>query len=70
MSKLCVPGAKIIDICEQGDKLMEEELSKVYRDKKTNKGALTLDSGRLSGFFFFFFLDSVSCDPKVCQGGN
>ena len=41
MSKLCVPGAKIIDICEQGDKLMEEELSKVYRDKKTNKGALT-----------------------------
>ncbi|EGS20506.1 putative curved DNA-binding protein [Thermochaetoides thermophila DSM 1495] len=38
VSKLCVPGAKIIDICEQGDKLMEEELSKVYRDKKTNKG--------------------------------
>lgn len=39
MSKLCVPGAKITDICDQGDKLLEEEVSKVYRGKKVLKGA-------------------------------
>lgn len=39
MSKLCVAGSKVVDICETGDKLIEEELSKVYRGKKINKGA-------------------------------
>lgn len=39
MSKLCVAGEKIIDICEKGDKLIEEELTKVYRGKKITKGA-------------------------------
>ncbi|CEI39017.1 unnamed protein product [Fusarium venenatum] len=38
VSKLVVPGAKIVDICQQGDKLLEEEISKVYRGKKINKG--------------------------------
>ncbi|OAA55567.1 Peptidase M24, structural domain protein [Niveomyces insectorum RCEF 264] len=38
VSGLCVAGAKIVDICEQGDKLIEEELAKVYRGKKVNKG--------------------------------
>ncbi|CAK7217608.1 hypothetical protein SCUCBS95973_003212 [Sporothrix curviconia] len=38
VSALCVAGAKIVDICEQGDKLIEEELTKVYRGKKVNKG--------------------------------
>lgn len=38
VSKLCVPGAKIVDICQQGDKLLEEEIAKVYRGKKINKG--------------------------------
>ena len=38
MSKLCVPGAKIVEICEKGDKLLEEEIGKVYRGKKVNKG--------------------------------
>lgn len=39
VSKLVVPGAKIVDICQQGDKLIEEEISKVYRGKKINKGS-------------------------------
>lgn len=39
MSKLCVAGSKVVEICETGDKLIEEELSKVYRGKKINKGA-------------------------------
>ncbi|KAL2017020.1 hypothetical protein VTK56DRAFT_2664 [Thermocarpiscus australiensis] len=38
VSKLCVAGAKIVDICEKGDKLIEEEIAKVYRGKKINKG--------------------------------
>jgi methionine aminopeptidase len=38
VSKLCVPGAKIVEICEKGDALLEEELGKVYRGKKINKG--------------------------------
>ncbi|KAI9166858.1 Curved DNA-binding protein [Paramyrothecium foliicola] len=38
VSQLCVPGAKIVDICQQGDKLLEEEVAKVYRGKKITKG--------------------------------
>lgn len=38
VSKLIVPGAKIVDICEKGDKLLEEEIAKVYRGKKVTKG--------------------------------
>lgn len=38
VSKLVVPGAKIVDICQQGDKLIEEEVAKVYRGKKITKG--------------------------------
>ncbi|KAK4135374.1 Creatinase/aminopeptidase [Trichocladium antarcticum] len=38
VSKLVVPGSKIVDICEKGDKLIEEEIAKVYRGKKITKG--------------------------------
>lgn len=38
VSKLVVPGAKIIEVCQKGDKLIEEEIAKVYRGKKVNKG--------------------------------
>ncbi|KAK3940516.1 peptidase M24, structural domain protein [Diplogelasinospora grovesii] len=38
VSKLCVAGEKIITICEKGDKLLEEEIAKVYRGKKVTKG--------------------------------
>ena len=38
VAKLCVAGAKIVDICDKGDKLLEDELSKVYRGKKITKG--------------------------------
>jgi len=32
------PGAKIVDLCEAGDKYIEEQCSKVYKDKKVTKG--------------------------------
>ncbi|PKS09986.1 hypothetical protein jhhlp_004610 [Lomentospora prolificans] len=38
VKELCVPGAKIVEICEKGDQLIEEEVAKVYRGKKVTKG--------------------------------
>ncbi|KAJ4407842.1 hypothetical protein N0V82_009825 [Gnomoniopsis sp. IMI 355080] len=35
---LCIAGEKIVDICEKGDKLLEEEVAKVWRGKKVQKG--------------------------------
>ena len=34
VSKLCVAGEKIVTICQKGDKLIEEEVAKVYRTTK------------------------------------
>ncbi len=39
VTQLCVAGEKIVTICEKGDKLLDEEVSKVYRGKKIPKGA-------------------------------
>lgn len=36
---LCVASKKIVDICEKGDKLLEEEIAKVWRGKKVTKGS-------------------------------
>lgn len=38
MKKLCVEGAKILEICQKGDKLLEDEVAKVYKGKKITKG--------------------------------
>lgn len=38
VTALCVAGEKIVTICEKGDKLLDEEISKVYRGKKIAKG--------------------------------
>ncbi|KAK3952746.1 peptidase M24, structural domain-containing protein [Pseudoneurospora amorphoporcata] len=38
VSKLVAAGEKIVNICAKGDKLIEEELAKVYRGKKITKG--------------------------------
>lgn len=38
VTKLCVADEKIVTICEKGDKLLEEEIAKVYRGKKISKG--------------------------------
>jgi hypothetical protein len=35
---LCSEGAKIVEICQKGDELLEEELTKVYKGKKITKG--------------------------------
>jgi methionine aminopeptidase len=34
VSKLCVAGEKIVAICQKGDKLIEEEVAKVFRTTK------------------------------------
>jgi len=38
VTALCVAGEKIVTICEKGDKLLEDEIAKVYRGKKITKG--------------------------------
>jgi hypothetical protein len=38
VTQLCVAGEKIVTICEKGDKLLDEEIAKVYRGKKIAKG--------------------------------
>ncbi|KAI1074682.1 Creatinase/aminopeptidase [Whalleya microplaca] len=34
VSKLCVAGEKVVTICQKGDKLIEDEVAKVYRTTK------------------------------------
>jgi len=34
----CLEGEKILSICERGDKLLGEEVAKVYKGKKISKG--------------------------------
>jgi curved DNA binding protein len=34
----CIEGAKIVEVCEKGDKLLEEEVAKVFKGKKIAKG--------------------------------
>jgi curved DNA binding protein len=34
----CVEGANIVDLCVKGDKMIEEEVAKVYKGKKIPKG--------------------------------
>ena len=34
---LCIPGADIYAICQEGDKFMDEELKKVFTNKKSKK---------------------------------
>ena len=34
---MCVPGAKVLDICECGDKYMTEETAKVFKKEKEMK---------------------------------
>ncbi|KAB8345893.1 hypothetical protein FH972_022948 [Carpinus fangiana] len=36
--KATVPGAKIVEICQKGDKLLDEEVAKVFKGKKITKG--------------------------------
>ncbi|KAL1311043.1 hypothetical protein AAFC00_001258 [Neodothiora populina] len=38
VSGWCKEGASIVDLCERGDKLLEEEVAKVYKGKKISKG--------------------------------
>jgi ERBB-3 binding protein len=41
---LCVPNANLLELCEKGDSLLEEETAKVYKGKKISKGTPVLNS--------------------------
>ncbi|KAJ5102171.1 hypothetical protein NUU61_004393 [Penicillium alfredii] len=38
VAALCLEGEKIVEICQKGDKLLDEEIAKVYKGKKITKG--------------------------------
>ncbi|KAK3110095.1 hypothetical protein LTR53_015968 [Teratosphaeriaceae sp. CCFEE 6253] len=38
VKKLCTEGAKILEICQKGDKLLTDEVAKVFKGKKISKG--------------------------------
>ncbi|KAJ5388617.1 Winged helix-turn-helix transcription repressor DNA-binding [Penicillium cosmopolitanum] len=38
VAPLCIEGEKIVEICQKGDKLLDEEIAKVYKGKKIAKG--------------------------------
>ncbi|KAJ5648101.1 hypothetical protein N7490_004473 [Penicillium lividum] len=38
VAALCLEGEKIVEICQKGDKLLDEEIAKVYKGKKIAKG--------------------------------
>ncbi|KAJ5722308.1 hypothetical protein N7488_000343 [Penicillium malachiteum] len=38
VTALCLEGEKIVEICEKGDQLLDEEIAKVYKGKKILKG--------------------------------
>jgi hypothetical protein len=37
-----VAGEKIVSICERGDRMLEEEIGKVYKGKKILKGTVMI----------------------------
>jgi methionine aminopeptidase len=38
VKEACTPGANLLEICQKGDALLEEETGKVYKGKKIAKG--------------------------------
>lgn len=34
----CQEGSKIVEICQKGDKMLDDEIAKVYKGKKITKG--------------------------------
>lgn len=44
--KLAVEGATVLSLCQEGDKLLDEETQKVYKGKKISKGMIFIESSR------------------------
>ncbi|KAK5137195.1 hypothetical protein LTR08_000700 [Meristemomyces frigidus] len=38
VKKLCTEGTKILEICQKGDKILDDEVAKVFKGKKISKG--------------------------------
>jgi methionine aminopeptidase len=44
VKEACVAGANLLEICQKGDSLLEEETGKVYKGKKIAKGMYSRDN--------------------------
>ena len=62
----CVEGEKILEICQRGDKLLEEEVAKVYKGKKISKGSTRRDvTPTVSADAMIRDISSHHCLPKL-----
>lgn len=52
VKEACVAGANLLEICQKGDALLEEETGKVFKGKKTVKGCVKEDNKLISGIAF------------------
>jgi len=65
VTALCVAGEKIVTICEKGDKLLEEEISKVYRGKKISKGMCKYHLNCISALWLTLFPRHFTPDHRL-----
>lgn len=60
--KLAVDGATVLSLCQEGDKLLDEETQKVYKGKKISKG-MTL----IVVVLFHLLFDELCWILGICQ---
>ncbi|KTW25898.1 DNA-binding protein, 42 kDa [Pneumocystis carinii B80] len=71
IKKKCIDGAVILDLCREGDKLIEEETAKIFKDKKIIKGIAfptCIAPNEIAPYFCPLVSDPESC--KVLQEGD
>lgn len=62
---MAVDGATVLSLCEQGDKLLEEETAKIYKGKKISKGMVLIRDFPVPSAFDG--VDRVLEDSGVCR---
>ncbi|KAI9678916.1 MAG: Curved DNA-binding protein (42 kDa protein) [Trizodia sp. TS-e1964] len=65
VTKLCVEGSTILDICQKGDKLLAEETAKVFKGKKISKGISHPTTISPSSYITPY--TPLSTDPEECD---
>jgi hypothetical protein len=61
-----VEGVKVLELCEKGDQLLDDEVSKVYKGKKLTKGMWM--SGETFTFLYDLALPSDMDNALSCRG--
>jgi len=68
-----VPGASVVEICQEGDKLINDELSKVYNKKKIEKGIafpVCISTNELCGHFSPLITEAKDIPHNTLKQGD